>query len=188
MPQSSRRLQYILADGLVERPPWVYTRTAVSRIALVAAAASLILFTACGSGDGRAPPATVSPNSTGDSLLVLVTPGPRPPTVSQTAEPIVQTTALGRIDRRANEPPQAVMTRRLEDATCRDDVLVIETSEETIYAPLPCDRFWDPDTVEAFSDEEVAIVLEVTVARYRVLIETLELAQAEFTVGGIWVD
>ena len=36
--------------------------------------------------------------------------------------------------------------------------------------------------------EEVALILEVAEVRYRVLIETLSGAQAEFTVAGIWVE
>ena len=80
------------------------------------------------------------------------------------------------------------MLRRLESATCRDDLMVIDTSEETIYAALPCDRFWDAATRAAFLNAEVAVVLEVTEARFRVLIETLTGTQGEFTVAGIWVE
>lgn len=117
----------------------------------------------------------------------------------QSARPVDQTTTLGRIVRRANEAPLAIMTRRLLNAACQDNTMVFETSEEMIYAVFetseettdavaPCSRFWDRDTVEAFSGEEIAIVLEVTEARFRVLIETLAGAQAEFTVAGIWVE
>ncbi len=97
------------------------------------------------------------------------------------------TTTLGRIVRRADEAPEAVKTRRLVNAACELGVLRLGTSEEMIYAALPCDRFWDRDAKKVFLGEQVAIVLEVTEVRYRVLIETLAGAQAEFTVAGIWV-
>ena len=99
-----------------------------------------------------------------------------------------ETISLGHILRRANEAPRTVMTRTLLNATCQDGIMVIETSEETIYAALPCDRFWDAETLEAFSGQEAAIVLEVTEARRRILIETVSGAQAEFTVDGIWLE
>lgn len=158
------------------------------RIAFVAAVVLLTVLTACSNGDESAPTATVSPLPPNDSTIALVTPVAKPRTVPETARTVEQTATLGRIVRRANEAPQAVMTRRLLDAGCQDDVLVIETSEETIYAALRCDRFWDGDTKEVFLGEQVAIVLEVTEARFRVLIETLAGAQAEFTVAGIWVE
>lgn len=106
----------------------------------------------------------------------------------QAAQAIEETTPLGRIERRANLPPEGIETRRLASAACEDSVLVLETSEETIYATLLCDRFWDPESRKTFVGEEVAIVLEVTQARFRVRIETVAGAQAEFTVLGIWVE
>ena len=88
-----------------------------------------------------------------------------------------------------------MMTRGLASASCQDDVLRFETSEETIYAvfptatgsAVPCDRFWDDESTLDFVGKQVAIVLEVTKERFRVLIETLDGYQGEFTVAGIWV-
>ena len=80
------------------------------------------------------------------------------------------------------------MTRSLLSATCNADVLVIATTQETIHAALLCDRFWTPEVSLIFIGEEVALILEVAEVRYRVLIETLDGAQAEFTVAGIWVE
>lgn len=169
------------------------------RIAFLVAVVSLVVLTACSDGDEATSTATVSPPSDNDSSITPVTPVAKPGTVPQSARPVDQTTTLGRIVRRANEAPLAIMTRRLLNAACQDNTMVFETSEEMIYAVFetseettdavaPCSRFWDRDTVEAFSGEEIAIVLEVTEARFRVLIETLAGAQAEFTVAGIWVE
>ena len=155
------------------------------RIALVAAA-SLVLLSACdGSGDDPSPLRSPSQN---DATIVPVTPAAKPDTVPEAAFAIETTTTLGRIIRRAGQDPQAVMTRSLLSATCNADVLVIATSQETIHAALLCDRFWTPEVSVIFIGEEVALILEVAEVRYRVLIETLDGAQAEFTVAGIWVE
>jgi hypothetical protein len=87
------------------------------------------------------------------------------------------------------------MIRELVDASCENDVVRIETAEEVIWAafpPLdgaaPCDRFWDEESAALFVGEQVALVLELSEERARVLIETLAGAQSEFTVGGIWLE
>lgn len=175
-------------QGLVGRMKCVYTRTVVLRKVSGATAVALIVLTACGGGDEAAPTASAPATIQNDATIVAVTPAARPETVPETARSIGQTTALGRIVRRANEPPQAVAVRGLLDAACEEDVVVLETSQETIYAPLPCDRFWDADSADVFVGEPVAIQLEVTEVRFRILIETVAGAQAEFTVSGFWVE
>jgi len=100
---------------------------------------------------------------------------------------VTQTAALGRLTRVAGGTPQPVNLRRLVDASCRDALMTIRTSLETIYAALPCDRFLDDNAKQQFLGKDAAITLEVTRERYRVLIETLNGAQAEFTVDGIWL-
>ncbi len=157
------------------------------RVCLVAIALSVVLLAACGDGDEE-PRATHSPPSLNGSTVVPVTPVAKPTTVPGSASEIEETTELGRIERRANAPAEGIDTRELTDAACEDGVLTLGTSEETIYGALPCDRFDEDEVDEIFLDQEVAIVLEVTEARYRVLVETLEGAVAEFTVAGIWVE
>jgi hypothetical protein len=108
--------------------------------------------------------------------------------VPEAARTVTETTRLGSIERRANQPPQAFDTRELTGASCDAAVMTIETSGETIYAGLPCDRFWNQQAQDAFQGQQVAIVLEVGSERFRVLVETLTGAQAQFTVEGIWVQ
>ena len=149
----------------------------------------LALLAACGSDDD-APPTGIGPTPTtlNGSTVVPVTPVDKPLTVPAGAQPIEQTTALGRFIRRANEPPRSIETRQLEDASCENELLALRTSAETIYAPLACDSFWTAEQQADFVGSEVAIVLEVAATRFRVLIETAAGAQAEFTVPGIWVE
>ncbi len=157
------------------------------RIGLIATALLLAVVTACGD-EGDAPPAeTGTLSSPNGSTAEPVTPVARPDSVPQTAQAIGQTTTLGRFIRQANEPPEAIETRILEGTACEDDVLVFETSEETIYAALPCDRFEAGIIGELLLDKQVAILLEVTESRFRVLFKTEAGAQVEFTVFGIWV-
>lgn len=117
-----------------------------------------------------------------------VTPVARPPGVPSAAQAVEATTTLGDIVRRARQTPEQIETRLLHDATCADGVLRLATSEETIYAALPCDRFWDDAAKSLFVNQDTAIVLEAGMERLRILIETVAGAQAEFTVGGIWVE
>lgn len=175
-------------ESLVGRRAPVYTRTEMFRLLGVAALVSLVALAACREGNETTLPATAPSTVEGQATIVPVTPAAKPPAVPESARPVEQTATLGRIIRRADEAPQIVMPRRLVEASCQDEVIVIETSEETIYAARSCDGFWDRDAQEAFSGQQVAIVLEVTEVRFRVLIETLAGAQSEFTVAGIWVE
>ncbi|MGB2694633.1 MAG: hypothetical protein WBD55_05530, partial [Dehalococcoidia bacterium] len=117
----------------------------------------------------------------------LVTPVPRPANVPDSTTAIEETSALGRFERVANAPPTQIDTRVLETASCKNDVIVFETSEETIYASRGCDGFWTDAEAPAFLQKDVAIQLERT-DRFFVVIETAEGAQARFTVGGIWIE
>ncbi len=105
-----------------------------------------------------------------------------------TAETVRSEAALGRIVRRANASPETEDTRRLLTAACQEDVLVLRTSQETIYADLPCDNFWDTEATQTFVGQDVAITLAVDHVRFQIFVETLPGAQAEFTVGGVWLD
>ena len=96
--------------------------------------------------------------------------------------------ALGRIVRRANAAPETEDTRLLLTAACQENVMVLRTSKETIYSDLQRDNFWDAETTRAFVGQEVAIALAVDHVRFQIFVETLPGAQAEFTVGGVWLD
>ena len=118
----------------------------------------------------------------------LVTPIERPASVPPAALELLEDATLGRIERRADAPPEAIDTRSLLTAACQEDVMVLWTDQEVIHASLPCDRFWDDETVRAFSSQQVAVRLTVDAKRFQIFIETLPGGQAEFTVEGIWID
>jgi hypothetical protein len=117
-----------------------------------------------------------------------VTPIERPGPVPIEAVELLEDTTLGRIERSADAAPEAIDTRTLLTAACRDGIMKLWTDDEVIHASLPCDRFWDDDTVRAFSSQEVAIRLTVDARRFQIFVETLPGGQAEFTVEGIWIE
>lgn len=143
----------------------------------------VLLLAACGGGAGTGPPSDTNV-STGER----VTPSGEPADAPAGAQAVEETVALGRIERRAGGQAETIDTRRFENAFCQDGIIVFETSHETIYAARSCDGFWSAEAGEVFVGAEVAVVLEVTERRFAVLIETVEGAQAEFTVDGIWVE
>lgn len=117
-----------------------------------------------------------------------VTPVERPASVPADAEELRENTTLGSIERVAGQQPQGNDTRTLLTAECQGDVMLLATDRETIHAAIPCDRFWDDETGERFSGEEVALRLTVDATRFQIFIETLAGAQAEFTVEGTWIE
>lgn len=152
------------------------------RLVVVFALLSLAII-ACGSGNS-----SDSPTSDNGTTGPPVTSVARPQSVPAEATEVTQEQSLGRIERQANEPPDLADIRVLEGAGCQDDVMTLSTDQEDIYAALPCDRFWNEETVQAFSGQEVAIRLTVDATRFQIFIETVAGGQAEFTLGGVWLE
>lgn len=151
------------------------------RIGLILVASFLLILAACANDEA-------SPTRSNGSAAPSVTSVEKPASVPGAAEPVETTTRLGRIEPRADQPPRGIDTRRLVDASCQNDVIVFETSRETIYAARSCDGFWDAETKTFFLGKELVIMLDVTEARFGVFVETLDGALTEFTVAGIWVE
>src|SRR3989337_2724216 len=104
-----------------------YTARAVPRFPSLLVALCLLFLAACDDGAGTAGVPTGSPSPQNGANGPLVTPPEKPPGVPEPAQAIVQNARLGRIERRANQPPVAVMTRELVDGSCTDGVMAIET-------------------------------------------------------------
>ncbi len=174
--------------------PWTApTLESMIRALFVATALSVaVAISACGDDSNvdtsTTPDLQDTPADGEPTASIQVSPESRPTDVPAAASPVVQTSTLGEITRRAEETPQGEALRLLTDATCANGLLVIHTSEETIYAALGCDRFSDQQFADLFAGRQVAVVLEVAPERYSVLIETVEGATAQFTPDGIWVE
>ena len=146
----------------------------------------MLALTACNGSGGT--PSNGSPSPDNGPTLPPVTAVARPAALPATAEAVQSGTALGRIVRRANAAPETEDTRLLLTASCQENVMVLRTSKETIYADLLCDNFWDAEATQAFLGQEVAITLAVDHVRFQIFLETLPGGQSEFTVGGVWLD
>lgn len=156
-------------------------------------AASTLLYAtailACGTSSNGGPVTTIEPQATSaPTVAAPVSPGAKPADVPAAATPVVQTSSLGEITRQAKETPQSEALRTLTDGRCANGLLTIHTSQETIYAALTCDKFDNDQFAELFANKQASLVLEVQPKRYRILIETIDGAQAEFTPDGIWVE
>ena len=156
------------------------------RIVSLIAVALMLALTAC-NGSGGTSSNGSSPTDNGPTLPP-VTAVAKPEAVPTTAEVVQSGMVLGRIVRRANAAPETDDIRLLVTATCQENVMVLRTSKEAIYADLPCDNFWDAEATQAFVGEEVAITIAIDHVRYQIFVETLPGGQAEFTVGGVWLD
>jgi hypothetical protein len=142
----------------------------------------LLVGAACDTGSSSDSP-TSDNGTTGPPVTAVA----RPESVPAEAEEVTEEQALGEIERQADSGPELTDIRLLQTAACQNDVMTLSTDQEDIYAALPCDRFWNDETVEAFSRQEVAIRLTVDATRFQIFIETVAGGQAEFTVGGIWL-
>ena len=146
-------------------------------------------FVACGAGSNGDPATTAGPGSTNEpTAAVRVSPAAKPTDVPAAATPVVQTSELGQITRSAQETPETDALRELIDGTCANDLLTIRTPVETIYAALTCDKFSNDQFAQLFTGKQASLVLEVTPNRYRIMIQTIDGAQAELTPDGIWVE
>jgi hypothetical protein len=163
----------------------------LTRWALALACLAGAALLAC-EGDGSS-----TPSSTNEAAVTPVTPIERPAGVPAEARAVLVTEELGAIERQAGQPPDTTDIRRLEEAACEDDIVALTTDQETVYALLrtaidedvpPCDGFWDDDAKLLFVGKDVALVLEGSEERWRLLVEGVDGAQAEFTVAGIWVQ
>ena len=149
---------------------------------------SATLF-ACGSGSNGGLPTLSEPLTTPlPTALVRVSPQPKPTDVPPAATPIVETSILGKIVPQADATPQVAELRALNDASCENDLLTIHTSEETIFAKLSCDLFANDRFDPYFAGKQAALVLGVEADRFRIVIDTIDGAHAEFTPEGIWVQ
>jgi hypothetical protein len=163
----------------------VNTLGAVVRQLCLVLTAFALLTGACSESDTTPTPPSPSDN---DATVVPVTPAEKPVAVPDAAEAVTESEVLGQITREAGGTPEGIRTREIEGLSCDDDVMTLATEQETIYAVIQCDGVPVGDQLDLFLGQEAAIELEAGATRFRVLIETIEGSQAEFTVAAIRVE
>lgn len=152
--------------------------------ALLITALSITALAACGDGGFS----KRSPTLENEPTMPPVTAVARPDGVPVTATEVRSELELGGIARQAAGDPVLSDIRRLLAAVCENDLIWFRTGDEAIYAAVPCDGFWDPETRLLFVVQDVAIKIAVDDTRFQIFIETVPGAQAEFTATGVWID
>ncbi len=149
--------------------------TFIAALSLVAAVA-----VAC-DGDGDRP----QPGVGGSPGGPVATEPARPTGVDPAATFVAQQIKLGIIERKANASPVPRDTRLIAEFTCQDDLFLINTNNEFIWASIPCDRVTPLSALDPYRQEAVSISVDPAAGKLR--IETVAGAQAEFTVNAVWV-
>ncbi len=72
-------------------------------------------------------------------------------------------------------------------ASCANDVLVLTTTKQTVFAELPCDRAVPESAASRFVDQPVKIRI-VPGAQNKLYVESSAGGTLEFTPGHVWVD
>jgi hypothetical protein len=146
---------------------------------------------ACGGSSSYvgSPFATAPPRSTpSPTVLVRVSPEPKPTQVPAAATPVVETSVRGNIVPEVSGTPETSELRTLTSASCANGLLTLRTSKETVFAQLSCDLFANDQFDPLFKGKEIALVLGVAPDRYRIVIDAIDGAHAEFTPEAIWVQ
>jgi hypothetical protein len=120
---------------------------------------------------------------------------PRPTAVPTAASLIDGETSFGTADPLATAPPDE---RLFYDMTCVDGLVQLTTTNETVFAELPCDRFVDESVIGPFRATRIRVTICVPdsdCARARqnedvgkLLIESPTGGSVEFTTGHIWIE
>ena len=119
-------------------------------------------------------------------------PGPEPtevspqPGVPASALPVAGDLALGRIQHALGPNPDVSEARTVEGLSCGDDLLVVQTDVETLYASMPCDRFLAAEAVQRLVGQPAAIRLDAGDGQ-RLTIDSTG-GTAEFSVLSVWIE
>lgn len=141
----------------------------------VAAVAALILTVALHLASG------------GEEEAALLTLSDQTPfIVPDSAQPVKGPLELGHIEHAFGPNPDVSQARTLEGMACVDDLLMVRTDRETVYARMPCGPFLTREQVASLEGQPAAIRLDASDGQ-RLFIESTA-GSAEFSVSGVWVE
>jgi hypothetical protein len=110
----------------------------------------------------------------------------RPSGVPATAELVVSDVAFGEVSLASGADPQSL--HLFYSLACRDDLLVVPTTHETIYAELPCHDYWLPDdVVRPFLGKPVRVRIS-TEPPPGLVIDASSAGSARFTADRVWIE
>jgi hypothetical protein len=84
-------------------------------------------------------------------------------------------------------PADAEEVRLYESLSCSADIMTIVTSQETVYALIPCDRSLPADVAGRFAGVPVRIRVTPERPPHKLYLESASQGTAEFTVDGVWI-
>jgi hypothetical protein len=84
-------------------------------------------------------------------------------------------------------PADAEEVRLYESLSCNEDIMTIVTSQETVYALIPCDRSLPADVAGRFAGVPVRIRVTPDRPPHKLYLESASQGTAEFTVDGVWI-
>ena len=109
----------------------------------------------------------------------------RPASVPGSADLVKESVEFGAPSAAAGAPREEQVL--FTTTSCADDVLVVETTKQTVYAELPCDRAVPQSAAERFAGQPVRIRV-VPGAQNKLYVESSAGGTLEFTPGHVWVD
>jgi len=112
-------------------------------------------------------------------------PPARPSGVPATAELVISNVAFGEVSLASGADAQSL--HLFYSLACHDDLLVVPTTHETIYAELPCHEYWLPDdVVRPFLGKPVRVRISAEPPR-GLVIDAISAGSARFAADRVWI-
>jgi len=110
----------------------------------------------------------------------------RPSAVPPGAQLVARDVEFGQVSGAPGATPEA--PRLFYALSCRDHLLTVATTKETIYAALPCDQYQlSDDVVRPYLGKPVSVRVS-TGPPALLMIEVLSPGPAQFITDGVWIQ
>jgi hypothetical protein len=157
-------------------------------IAVVVGVAAFVLAIGGERNDQSAPAALVPPTvQAAPTATPTSQPEPaRPSAVPSSAQLVTSDVELGQPSGAPSATPEA--PRIFYALSCRDHLLTVATTRETIYAELPCDQYpQSDDVVRPYLGEPVR-VLVTTQPQTTLIIQVISPSATQFAADRVWIE
>lgn len=145
-----------------------------STVAVVVATAAFTLTMRSSQRERDAPPTAVAATQTPETS--------RPRDVPASARPVVADTTFGATSAGSGAP------HIFYALSCHDHLLIIATTQETIYAELDCSEYRLPeDAVRPFLSQPVRVRVNPGPPAV-IVVDSIAAGTARFSVGAVWLE